>query len=50
MNELIRICDVEKYYGTGSNVVKAIDRVSFQVTQGNLSASWGRPALVSPPC
>ena len=41
MNELIRICDVEKYYGTGSNVVKAIDRVSFQVTQGEFIGIMG---------
>lgn len=41
MNELIRICGVEKYYGTGSNVVKAIDRVSFQVTQGEFIGIMG---------
>ena len=29
MNDYIRVCDVEKYYGNGSNVTKAIDRVSF---------------------
>ena len=34
MNDYIRVCDVEKYYGNGSNVTKAIDRVSFQVAKG----------------
>lgn len=31
MNQYIRVCDVEKYYGNGSNVTKAVDRVSFTV-------------------
>lgn len=31
MNELIRICDIEKYYGSGTNVTKAVNRVSFTV-------------------
>lgn len=26
MNELIRICDVEKYYGNGNNITKAVNR------------------------
>lgn len=31
MEQYIRICDVEKYYGNGSNVTKAVDRVNFTV-------------------
>ena len=34
MNHFIEVCDVEKYYGKGSNVTKAVDRVSFCVDQG----------------
>lgn len=34
MSDYIRICDVEKYYGTVANVTKAVDRVSFQVEHG----------------
>ena len=30
MSDYIRICEVEKYYGSASNVTKAVDRVSFQ--------------------
>lgn len=41
MNEMIRICDVEKYYGNGSNVVKAVDRVSFQVEEGEFVGIMG---------
>lgn len=41
MNNYIRVCDVEKYYGNGSNVTKAIDRVSFQVAKGEFVGVMG---------
>ena len=41
MNDYIRVCDVEKYYGYGSNVTKAIDRVSFQVAKGEFVGVMG---------
>lgn len=41
MGEYIRICDVEKYYGNGEQVTKAIDRVSFQVEQGEFVGIMG---------
>lgn len=31
MQDTIRVCDVEKYYGNGNHVTKAVDRVSFTV-------------------
>ena len=34
MSDYIRICEVEKYYGSASNVTRAVDRVSFQVDKG----------------
>lgn len=37
----IRICDVEKYYGGKGNLTKAIDRVSFEVEQGEFIAIMG---------
>lgn len=37
----IRICDVEKYYGNGSHVTKAVDRVSFTVRQGEFIGVMG---------
>lgn len=39
--ELIRVCDVEKYYGSGSTVTKAVDRVSFTVDQGEFLGIMG---------
>lgn len=37
----IRISDVEKYYGRKGNLTKAIDRVSFEVEQGEFMAIMG---------
>lgn len=39
--DYIRICDVEKYYGNASNVTKAVDRVSFQVSRGEFVGVMG---------
>lgn len=41
MDDYIRICDVEKYYGSASNVTKAVDRVSFQVAKGEFVGIMG---------
>lgn len=41
MNEYIRICDVEKYYGNASHVTKAVDRVSFTVDRGEFVGVMG---------
>lgn len=41
MNDYIRVCDVEKYYGNGSNVTKAVDRVSFSVEKGEFVGVMG---------
>ncbi len=38
---MIRICDVEKYYGSGSHVTKAVDRVSFTVETGEFIGVMG---------
>ena len=37
----IRVCDVEKYYGTDNNVTKAVDRVSFTVQKGEFTGIMG---------
>ena len=39
--ENIRICDVEKYYGNSTNITKAVDRVSFQVENGEFVGIMG---------
>ena len=41
MSDYIRVCDVEKYYGSGSHVTKAVDRVSFQVEKGEFVGVMG---------
>ncbi len=38
---MIRIFDVEKYYGSGSHVTKAVDRVSFTVETGEFIGVMG---------
>ena len=34
MKSYINVCDVEKYYGSVAGMTKAVDRVSFQVSEG----------------
>lgn len=41
MENYIRVCDVEKYYGNGATAGKAIDRVSFQVEKGEFVGVMG---------
>ncbi len=41
MQDYIRICDIEKYYGNASNVTKAVDRVSFGVDRGEFVGVMG---------
>jgi len=41
MKDHIRVCDIEKYYGTDKTVTKAVDRVSFAVEQGEFIGVMG---------
>ena len=41
MQGQIRVCDVEKYYGTGNNITKAVNRVSFTVGKGEFLGIMG---------
>jgi ABC-type antimicrobial peptide transport system, ATPase component len=41
MKDLIKIDDVEKYYGQKNNITKAINRVSFNVKKGEFTAIMG---------
>ena len=41
LKDCIRVCDVEKYYGNGQNITKAVDRVSFQVEKGEFVEIMG---------
>lgn len=41
MSEYIKVYEVEKYYGEGSNVTKAVDGVSFDVDKGEFVGIMG---------
>lgn len=41
MGNYIQVCDVEKYYGSGTAVSKAVDRVSFHVDRGEFVGVMG---------
>lgn len=41
MKELLRIEDVEKYYGSNKNLTKAIDRITFTVNQEEFTGIMG---------
>lgn len=41
MNEILRLNRVEKYYGSGSVVTKAIDDISFKVSEGEFVGIMG---------
>lgn len=41
MNDYIKICDIEKYYGNGSQITKAIDRLTFSVDKGEFMGIMG---------
>ncbi|MGN1377157.1 MAG: ABC transporter ATP-binding protein [Dorea sp.] len=41
MDTYIKVNDIEKYYGNGSNVTKAVDRVSFEVKKGEFIGVMG---------
>lgn len=41
MQDTIRVCDVEKYYGSRNHMTKAVDRVSFTVESGEFIGVMG---------
>ena len=41
MKDYINVCDVEKYYGSAAGMTKAVDRVSFQVEEGEFVGVMG---------
>ena len=42
MSELVKICDLVKYYQTGENVVKAMDHTDLVIERGKFTAIVGR--------
>lgn len=41
MNEILKVCDVEKYYGNKSNITKAVNRISFSLNKGEFVGVMG---------
>ena len=41
MNGTIKVCDIEKYYGTKDNITKAVNRISFEVRSGEFVGVMG---------
>ncbi|MDD3251814.1 MAG: ABC transporter ATP-binding protein [Lachnospiraceae bacterium] len=41
MDKRIRVCDIEKYYGQKDTLIKVIDRVSFEVEEGEFTGIMG---------
>ena len=41
MDKLVRVCDVEKYYGSKGNMTKALDRVSLEISPGEFTGIMG---------
>ena len=39
MSSVLKVDNIEKYYGSKANLTKAIDRISFEVEEGE----WGLP-------
>ncbi len=42
MNDILQVKDLVKYYGTGENLVKAVDHTSLGVERGRFTAIVGR--------
>lgn len=45
MNTVLEVANVEKYYGNKGNLTKALDKISFQVEEGEFVGIMGRQAL-----
>ena len=41
MNGTIKVCDIEKDYGTKDNITKAVNRISFEVRSGEFVGVMG---------
>ena len=41
MNTILKLQNVEKYYGNKSNLTKAVDRISFSVEKGEFVGIMG---------
>ena len=47
---ILRVDDIQKFYGNKGNLTKAIDHISFSVRKGEFLGIMVLPALAKPPC
>lgn len=40
MSSVLKVDNIEKYYGSKANLTKAIDRISFEVEKVSILESW----------
>lgn len=45
MSSVLKVDNIEKYYGSKANLTKAIDRISFEVEEGSILELWGLPEV-----
>lgn len=45
METILKIENIEKYYGNKSNITKAIDNISFSVEKVSMLRSWEHPEV-----
>lgn len=41
MDTIIKVCEVEKFYGNKDTITKAVNRISFEVEKGEFTAIMG---------
>lgn len=45
MSSVLKVDNIEKYYGSKANLTKAIDRISFEVEEGEYIGIMGLPEV-----
>ena len=49
MSSVLKVDNIEKYYGSKANLTKAIDRISFEVEEGEYIGIMGACLLYTSP-
>ena len=46
MSAFLKVDNLEKYYGSAENITKAIDRISFEINEGEFVGIMGESGLI----